>query len=176
MEEPQKITQEIPDEASDKTTPHAETNFGDETFDGTPIKRGHFSGLNETIFALMRPKKKVTAVPRQITPKGPVRPTAELKPETRPPTLVSPTWQLPGVQDGYEIRNGLPLKRKTLAERVRDQIRFPVLKSAPATIYGIALIVFATGAYLLYSALPTRPDLVIGILMVSIAGNLIINR
>ena len=176
MEEPQTIAQQPLDKTPDKTIPQIETNFGDDTFDGTPIKRGHFGGFNEWIFSLMRPKKKVIAVPRQTILKGPVRSTTGPKPEFKGSPPVAPTDQHHGAPDGYEVRNGLLLKRKTTAERVRDQIRFPVLKSVQAMIYGIALIVFAVGAYLLYSALPTRPDLVIGILMVSIAGNLIINR
>ena len=35
--------------------------------------------------------------------------------------------------------------------------------------------VFAVGTILLYSALPTRPDLILGIVMVSIGANLLIN-
>jgi hypothetical protein len=43
-------------------------------------------------------------------------------------------------------------------------------------ITGASLAIFAVGAYLLYSALPTRPDLVIGIILVSLAGNVIMNN
>jgi hypothetical protein len=165
MEEPREIAQQSPD----KVIPQSETNFGDETFDSTPIKRGHFGGFNEWVFSLMRPKKKVTATPGRTILKGPVRPM--MRPEAG--VKVLPGADIP---KGYEVQNGLLLQKKSLAERARDQLRFPILKSSASMVNGISLGVFAVGAYLLYSALPTRPDLVIGIILVSLAGNVIMNN
>jgi hypothetical protein len=176
MEEPREIAQQplekapaasIP--APDKTVPQPETDFGDETFDSTPIRRGGAGGFNEWIFSMMRPKKKVAAVPRQTTPRGPVRPM--MRPE--PGLEAIPNADIP---KGFEVQNGLLFRKKTIPERVRDQLRFPIIKSSASMINGIALAVFAVGAYLLYSALPTRPDLVLGIILVSAAGNLIMNN
>jgi hypothetical protein len=152
MEEPQKITQEIPDETLDKTSSHAETNFGDETFDGTPIKRGRFGGFNEWIFSLMRPKSKVPAksqrkIPPQAVHKAPCEDqNVSTQINGEPPIYVATKENIPerlrrvpddstaiydpanNVEIGHVFHNGrgILLKKKTLAERVRDQIRFPV--------------------------------------------------
>jgi hypothetical protein len=156
----------IPQQPLDKTIPRDETDFGNEGFDSAPIKEGRLSGLNEKVFALMRPKRKP----------GVFRvPPTNVRPMMRPEEGIEaiPNCDIP---KGYEVQNGLLVKKKTLAERVRDQIRFPILKSTPSMVSGFALVVFAVGAYLLYSALPTRPDLVLGIILVSLAGNVIINN
>jgi hypothetical protein len=169
MEEPQDIVQQPQDKVQDKTIPHIETNFGDDAFDSAPIKRGHFGGFNEWMFSLMRPKKKVAQSSRTTILKGPSKPT--MRPEAG--TKALPDFDTP---KGYEIKNGILLHKKTLAERVRDQLRYPIIKSSVSLVNGISLAVFAVGAYLLYSALPTRPDLVIGIILVSLAGNVIMNN
>ena len=123
----------------------------------------------------MRPKKKVVAVPRQITPKGPATQIPERLCRT-PDNPVASRDPVNNIPTGYTVNNGLLLKRKILAERARDQIRFPIIKRSAAVIAGISLAVFAVGAYLLYSALPTRPDLVLGIILVSLAGNAVMNN
>ena len=164
MEEPQKIT-----------IPGSDTDFGGDAFDSTPIKHGRFGGFNEWVFSLMRPKKKVTASQRSTISKVPVKPIVKLEVDTVPDIACLPKYiSNTDTPKGYETQNGLLLQKKTLAMRVRDQIRFPAIKSASAMIHGLALVVFAVGAYLLYSALPTRPDLIIGIILVSLAGNVII--
>jgi hypothetical protein len=177
MEEPQEIAL---NKAMDKTRPQAETDFGNESFDSTPMKHGRFGGFNEWVFSLMRPKKKVVAIPRQTIPKRLEKPNAVNPPrayQSSPDTnlFIQDSPRSFSIPQNYEVQNGLLLRKKTLAMRVRDQIRFPIIKSAAAIINAISLVIFAVGAYLLYSALPTRPDLVIGIVLVSVAGNVILS-
>jgi hypothetical protein len=181
-------SREIPQQPLDKTLPQTDTDFGDEQFDSTPINRSRFSGLNERIFALMRPKKPASKpqkpVVQEAQPSQPADSHKFVDPSQRLPLAGSlyagqyevATRAVSSASGEHEIQNGLLMRKKTLAERVRDQIRFPILKSAPSMIYGFALVVFSVGAYLLYSALPTRPDLVLGIILVSLAGNVIINN
>jgi hypothetical protein len=175
MEEHREIIQQPLEKVPDKIVPHAETNFGDETFDSAPIKRGHFGGFNEWIFSLMRPKKKILkqhqpSIRKDLPPK-----TVGVSPvlNTGANSIVNSMSLIP---DGFTVENGLLLQKKTLADRVRDQLRFPIIKSSASMVNGISLAVFAVGAYLLYSALPTRFDLVIGIILVSLAGNVIMNN
>jgi hypothetical protein len=161
----------------DISKPQPGTDFGEEQFDSTPIKAGRFSNFNERIFSLMTPKRKAI----QQEPINPfIRDTPRLPQDPRyapvevmaPPSpdieiLIPPT---------HEVQNGLLFPKKSLAEKVRDQIRYPVIKSTATITSGLALVIFAVGAYLLYSALPTRPDLVLGIILVSLAGNILMNN
>jgi hypothetical protein len=160
--------------ASGKAIPDPNTDFGDETFDNSamPQKRISVGGLNEWIFSKMRPKSKVSAkkvipLPTQSTP---------LKNPIDGHELIAAYQPTPTIPKGFEIQNGLLIKKKTLAERVRDQIKFPVLKSSKSLINGAALILFAVGAIAIYSELPTHPELVVGILIVSISANIIISN
>lgn len=157
-----------PLEQPHKATPDPNTDFGDEAFDYNAMPQGKMSmgGINEWVFGLMRPKRKGTPArkqPTHITPKSPYTPV-EYK-------VIANE-----VPEGYEVRNGLLFQKKTLAERVRDQLKFPAIKNSQSVISAAALVVFAIGAYILYSELPTRPELVIGILLVTIAANIIVNR
>jgi hypothetical protein len=159
----------------EKETPDPNTDFGDETFDESamPQNRVSIGGFNEWLFGLMRPKSKISAklpIKRTIAKRAGNPPDEE--PQRNP--VDGHTLNLSQyVPEGYEVQNGLIIKTKTLAERVRDQIKFPVLKSSQSMVNGAALVIFAVGAYTLYSQLPTRPDLVVGILLVIIAGNII---
>lgn len=161
-----------------KATPDPNTDFGDEAFDynAMPRKRISIGGLNEWVFNKMRPKSKsakVSVKPKKVEPEI----SDEVISNNPNATVIfnSPIkdYQLPS---GYTIQNGLLIQKKSLAERVRDQIKFPILKSSQSMINGAALVLFSVGAYILYSELPTRPELVIGILLVSIAGNIIISN
>ena len=175
MEESPKQQPLVP---SGKATPDPNTDFGDEAFDygAMPQSRISTGGLNEWIFGLMRPKSKISAKPKRAPVQLPLR---EEQPE-RPPTRELPI-PIYGERDipvpaGYEVQNGLLIRKKTLPERVRDQIKFPVLKNTQSLINGAALVIFAVGASIIYSELPTRPELVIGILIVAISANIIISN
>jgi hypothetical protein len=160
----------------DNQIPQPDTDFGDEQFDSTPIKAGRLSGFNEKIFSFMTPKRKpIKQEPIDPMPMyNPLITRAPLRPEVQTKT---PTLDPDNNPSGYEIQNGLLFPKKTVAERVRDQLRYPeVMKNIPVTINGLALVIFAVGAYLLYSALPTRPDLILGIILVALAGNVLMNN
>jgi hypothetical protein len=164
-----------PLEPTGKATPDPNTDFGNEAFDYTsiPQKRLSAGGLNEWIFGLMRPKSKLSAKPVKASAPRPPIPvvTAETNPITGNPLKAPDT-----IPVGYTAQNGLLIKKKTIVERARDQMKFPVLKNTQSIINGAALILFAAGAYTLYSELPTRPELVVGILIVSISANIIISN
>jgi hypothetical protein len=164
-----------PLEPTGKATPDPNTDFGNEAFDYTsiPQKRLSAGGLNEWIFGLMRPKSKLSAKP--VKASAPRPPVPVVIAETNPITgnlLKAPDT----IPVGYTAQNGLLIKKKTIVERARDQMKFPVLKNTQSIINGAALILFAAGAYILYSELPTRPELVVGILIVSISANIIISN
>ncbi len=166
-----------------KTTPDPNTAFGDDVFDYNAMPQKKFSagGLNEWIFNKMRPKRKISAKPISIPIKNPIdghellpifQPTPIL---TNPNALGGPAGEIK-IPKGYELQNGLLIQKKSLAERVRDQIKFPVLKSSGAIINGATLILFAIGSIAIYSELPTHPGLVIGILVVALSANIIIGN
>jgi hypothetical protein len=163
----------------DNKKPQPDTDFGNEKFDSTPIGAGRLSGINEKIFALMRPKTK--AIKQEPIGSLPPLELAKRTHLTNVPTGTHLEERIgvlitDPVLPEQNVQNGLYFPKKTLAEQVRDQLRFPILKSIPVAISGLALVIFAVGAYLLYSALPTRPDLILGIILVSAAGNVLMNR
>jgi hypothetical protein len=162
-----------------KATPDPNTDFGDEAFDygAMPQSKVSAGGLNEWIFGLMRPKSKISAKPLRTSVQQPVR---KEYPENSLPTPSELTLNgeriIPSPAAGFEIQNGLLIRKKTLPERVRDQIKFPVLKNTQSLINGAALVIFAVGASIIYSELPNRPELVVGILIVAISANIIISN
>jgi hypothetical protein len=168
-----------PLEPTGKATPDPNTDFGNEAFDYTsiPQKRLSAGGLNEWIFGLMRPKSKLSAKPVKATAPIPlVHEVKSYQASPDAPIFVQDSPRSFSVPPGYTAQNGLLIKKKTIVERARDQMKFPVLKNTQSIINGAALILFAAGAYILYSELPTRPELVVGILIVSISANIIISN
>ena len=163
-----------------KAIPDPNTDFGNDAFDGSAMPQSRVSArdFNDWMFGLMRPKQKVTAtlsrppVQMKTAQSGsctpiPIHNTCD---EGVPILFDDDKYR---VSKGFVVENGLLIQKKSLAEQVRDQIKFPILKNTQSLINGVALLVFAVGAYLLYSELPTRPELIIGILLVTIAGNII---
>ena len=128
-----------------------DTTFDSDMFSGAPIERKStdIGGINDKIFGFMRPKKRVAAIPRQ----GVVQKSSP-----------------------FTFTSNVRIKKKSLAERVRDQIKFPAINAVNAIINALALLIFGVGAYILYSELPTHVELVIGIILVSVAGNIIVRR
>lgn len=76
------------------------------------------------------------------------------------------------------------LKRKEkVTDEVQEKPETPIPKSKLSSINklnvlinGIALLLFAAGAYILYSELPTRPELIAGIVLVSCASGVLAGR
>jgi hypothetical protein len=159
-----------------KAIPDPNTDFGDETFDPTAMPQGKVSvgGFNDWLFGLMRPKRKVVSAGRNPID-GHEMKTGHPIPLHHPDIEISPTPRLE-IPRGFVIQNGLLMRSKNLAERARDQILYPILKSTNSMINGAALVLFAIGAIILYSELPTRPELVIGILLIAISANIIISN
>jgi hypothetical protein len=164
---------------TDKAAPDPNTSFDSDAFDQTamPQKRFSLSGINETIFGLMRPKRKVMDPRLKVLPAAKERkiPSTEEHYNYNPidgNLLKSPQI----IPVGYEIQNGLLIQKKTLIERVRDQINFPVLKSSKSVINGAVLIIFAVGVITIYSELPSNPEIVVGIILTVMASTIIVNN
>ena len=142
MEEPQPT----PEKPQGKLVPDPNTDFGNEAFDTTAMSQSRFSlsGINETIFGLMRPKKKVFGqkergfVSRLLFPEPPKkymgppfhpdnRPTMKMGGipyEAETPVVFNPHNNLDEpvtVPAGYTIENGLIVREKTLAEKVTKE-------------------------------------------------------
>lgn len=160
------IQQEPLEQTGTRPVPDPNTDFGDELFDSRAMPQKTFStgGITDFIFGLTLPKTKGT-VPPSVS-------------RSNKPPLVSRSGndRADYIPQGQNILHGLLTRKKTLAETVRDQIKFPPIKNVNSIINGAALVVFAVGSCILYSELPTRPELVIGILLVIIAGNVIVNN
>ena len=189
MEEPQPL----PGQTSSKLIPDPNTDFGNEAFDyaSMPRERISFGGINDFIFSLMRPKKKpgiLSRVPKTsakiVAPAAPVEymgppfhPDNHLLP-CHPPMTFNPHNDLDvpiTIPPGFMVENGLLLRKKTLPERVAMQIRNSFLNHSSATIVrGLALAAFAIGALMIYAEIPTHPEIVAGIVLCVVAGNVLI--
>ena len=179
------IHQEPLEQPEKRIAPDPNTDFGNEAFDNSSMPQKKFStgGISEFIFGRMRPKRKGIVQKEIIRPR--IDPHGQkwnnVAGSLANESLGIPLpieYPLPAVEipKGFEVQNGTLFRKKSLAETVRDQIRFPAIKNVNSVINGAALVVFAVGAYILYSELPTRPELVIGILLVIIAGTVIANN
>ena len=81
------------------------------------------------------------------------------------------------IPKGFAVENGLLMREKSLIERVAMQLRNPFLtRSSTTIIRGLALAAFAVGALMIYAEIPTHPDIVIGLLLCTIAGNVLISN
>ncbi len=156
------------------------TSFEDE-FDYKPLaNKGFFANIEERVFSLFKGKKKANKkISEQVVKKvesipGVVPGSVRIEPYPDPVSHEYPRVQI--TPDPAKEKYSLPfIRKKSLPERVGFQLKFPQISKVNAVINGLALVVFAVGAYVLYSALPTRPELVLGILMVSVAGNVVVS-
>lgn len=133
-----------------------------------PVRKGIFARAEEGLFRFVSRRKKSTEPQSKST-----------RPESGKEhyKIVEEPAPTPDIPKGYEQSNGLLLQKKTLAERVAFQIKHPVqFRMSKVIVNGIALLAFAIGAFLIYSELPTHPEIVIGIILVSIAGSMITNN
>jgi hypothetical protein len=184
MEELQSAPGKIPD----KTIIRGDTDFDSDAFDGTPMKKSMFSGWNDRIFEMMRPKRKklirqqplpqpLSGVPSGVPFSDSVGRTSVPDPAVEEWVNGTPVkYRAIEIPRGFEVQNGLLIRSKNLAERVRDQLRFPIVNKVPAITNGVALLVFAVGTYILYAELPTHPELVVGMVLCIIAGNVIVSN
>jgi hypothetical protein len=121
--------------------------------------------FEDSLFERMRGKKVIKQEPLvQPTMPGPV------------PTMADP---LPTMAKENRIQKLIdkisPVRKKSTFDIAVDQIKYPAINKTNAVINGMALIVFCAGSFILYSELPGRIDLVIGILLVSVAVNIIVS-
>jgi hypothetical protein len=144
------------DQRPDNVKPLPDTDF-DGVTESTPLARSRFAmgGINDWIFSKMRPKRPVAQKRRQTY--GGVAPV------------------VPAVGDNFEIQNGLLVNKKNTFEIARDQLknRF-AFTASHKFVNGLALVVLLAGVFAIYSELPTHPELVIGIVLVSLAGNVLV--
>jgi len=149
-------------EDTDAKTP-SETNF-DLEYDYQPLEKGFFQRMEEKMFRLMsgdfmKRKKK--------------QPVKESMPEIVEEPLPVNDEMFETPIKPVEIA---PLKvkepKKTILTKIREKIHFPTISKAITN--GLALIAFTVGVYMIYLELPTHLELVLGIIVVSIAGNVIV--
>jgi hypothetical protein len=171
-----------------------DTDFGNDAADPAPMSGGRLGGINDWIFSMMRPKRAISAKPKQISqdpllrlrslpdgedieePQKPLirRISQHISPQRESPSSPhQPLIEIPPLQ---EVQNGLLIQKKSFIDRAKAQLKFPKIAKTIGITNGAALLVFAVGAYILYANLPTHPELVVGIILVSIAGNVIISQ
>ena len=176
MVEQQALAEDIP-EAIPKAAIPKETSFDDpDDYQYAPLPKSGFSirGLLEWSFEKMRPKSSIVQKP--ITNRNPIKNQTGIPEDFYTQGILVNDNRHFEIPEGYEIQNGLVLQKKSLAEKVRDQLKHPQLKLAGQLIPGVALAAFAIGAIMVYAELPGRPSLVIGIILLCIAGNVIVSN
>jgi hypothetical protein len=176
MVQQQEITEDIPT-ASPKVPIPKETSFDDpDDYQYAPLPKSGFSirGILEWSFEKMRPKSSIVQKP--AIKRNPVKNQMEIPDNFYTQGILANDNRHFEIPEGYEVQNGLILQKKSLAEKVRDQLKHPQLKLAGQLIPGVALAAFAIGAIMVYSELPGRPSLVIGIILLCIAGNVIVSN
>lgn len=154
-----------------------DTSF-DKPFDYKPLDKGFFAKIEGVVFGLLRRKKAIDASQ-----------TIDMQARAKPlPATKAYGYDVPGnrievpinqfevkIPYDHQVQNGLLIRKMTLAEKVRSQLRFPALSKLNTLITGAGLLITITGAYMLYANLPTLPQLVIAILLVSIGTNIVIS-
>ena len=146
--------------------PLAEVDF-DTGMDYAPLPSGKMSGMMDKIFGLFYRKKKTKNLPKpapKLNKAAPIEPN----PSTEDVLYIPPKT---------EVQNGLLMSRKTNTEIAKDQIRNKFAFTASHKfIYGFSAIILVIGVIAIYSEIPTHPSLIIGIVLVSFAGNVLLSR
>lgn len=164
MDKPAEITKDDLDIA-DLDDVGAGTDFS-EPIQYTPLEKTFVQNLEEKVFSLMRGKKKIVAPVKTVGTQEPMQEPIQTQPQIE--------LQFPDKRSDSLVAFG-PFKKKTFIDKARDQLRFPAINKVNAVINSLAMIAFAGGAYLIYAALPTRPDIVIGIVVVAAASNVLVS-
>jgi len=144
----------------------AETNF-DSDFDYKPLEESFFQKTEEKLFRLMSGsmfRKKNPAV----------KPDVKTVVIPEPVIAADDLFEEMGATEIIIPPSPIPVVKKSRLEQIKEKIHLPVIPGMKIISNGIALAVFAAGAYLMYSEIPTHPELVVGIVMVSVAGNILI--
>lgn len=142
-----------------------DSNF-DSDFDYQPLAKSFFQRMEEKMFSLMsggflkRKKKTPEPIPEPVQEleEDPEELFEEQEKHVRPEIEIVMPEQKP--------------VEKTRFEKIKEKLQ--TISFPKAIVNGLALAVFAAGSYLLYSELPMHPELVTGIIMVSVAGNVVI--
>lgn len=175
--------QEFHPEDIDKTkvpiTPIAapDYDFDVTSYEKDSLPSGKFSirGLMEWSFEKMTPKgKKISIKKNENTQNIKERPSITTEALPKPVEPIEPLYRFP--PKGYEIHNGLLLPKKSIVERARDQLKFPWIKTIPSVTRGFAAVTLCVGTMLIYSELSSHPGIVIGIVLVALAGSVITNK
>jgi hypothetical protein len=156
-----------------EVTTQLEASF-DGDYDYKPLDKSFLQRMEEKVFRVMSGQflKRKKVEKKETVAEAPIDDLFEpaVTKVSRPQILEA------NPIDGHPLvtKEQKPIK-KAFVQRIKDSIKFPSISKVNAVINGIALAVFAAGLYVLYTALPTRPELVLGIIMVSVAGNVIVS-
>ena len=158
------------DQRPDNVKPPQDTDF-DAGYETTSLPEGRMgggiSGINDWIFSLMRRGSK------KSSPKKTLAKQIDNKREF----VVDPKFEEHFSKGNSHLYKGLPVQPKTTFEIARDQIKNRVAFTASHKfINGFALVILLTGVFVIYSGIPTHPEIVLGIVLVSLAGNVLISR
>jgi len=176
MEQEPFINQPI-DPRPDNTIPTKETDFdGISDIATLPNRKLSLGNFNDWLFSLMRPKAKTRTITKRqrsgqggfMPPDGDPLVSARIEPR-----LVN----RPGDFAPIPILHALPIRKKNVFEVARDQLKNTFAFSASHKIVnGLALVILLTGVFEVYSSIPMHPELVIGIVLVSLAGSVLIGN
>jgi len=160
-------------------------SFENADIDYKPLEKTGFAKVQESIFRLVsgNKAKSVIAPKRPPTPVPAKSDLPYMGPPFHPdnrPTAFNPQNNLNEpvvVPKGFAVENGLLVRAKSLPERVKMQLKHGyAMRASAITVRGLALAAFAIGAVLIYSEIPAHPDIVIGIVLCSVAGNVLVGN
>jgi hypothetical protein len=152
----------------------ASIRFEDD-FDYKPLKKGAGASLEDKLFGLLRGKKKIKTL---VKPQEKSKPKMAVQAEAVPDSFFEEgEVKLPLITANPITGHDLVARTPRIPKLTSKFAIKPLSTLAVnAVIKGMALAVFAAGGFLIYAELPTHPELVIGIVMVSVAGNVVVSR
>jgi hypothetical protein len=160
----------IIDQRPDNVKPPQDTDF-DAGYEMSALPEGRMSGgiggFNDWVFSLMRRGSKKPSVKKMLA-----RQIANKREFT-----VDPKYKEYYPQQDTPLLHGLPIAPKTTIEIACDQLKNRLAFTVSHKfINGFALVILITGIFVIYSGIPTHPEIVLGIVLVSLAGNVLISR
>jgi hypothetical protein len=158
------------DQRPDNVKPPQDTDF-DAGYEMKALPEGRIGGgvggFNDWIFSLMRKGSKKSSAKKTLT--------AQIN--NKREFVADPRYKDYCPRADIPLYQGLPISPKTTFEIARDQLKNRLAFTVSHKfINGFALVILLTGVFVIYSSIPTHPEVVVGIVMVSLAGNVLVSR
>lgn len=149
-----------------------DVNF-DEMFSEEAPKPGILKRIEEKLYGLIRRAPKIQK--KGTTERRMPDASADVVQEKAVPADDLFEDKKPEIPSGMEVQNGLLIRKKTIAEKVAFQLKHSLAdKASKIFVQGLALSTFCIGSFMVYSEIPLHPELVLGIILVTVSGNIII--